>query len=188
MDMIYLCDIEITRVCYKTRVGIMKSTQLHRDTRMMEADDIGTLVQENGGQFFDLICLDPFHEMYESRRDLEMCFSMLSPVYGILLCHDCAPKTLEMAYPYYQEAGWSGVTYAALIDMAYRRPELSYLVLDTDTGIAMVTKDMSQRKPLNREKQELFITLWHQKKWEDMYHYFRHHGKQLINLTTDTDI
>lgn len=62
---------------------------------------------------FDLICLDPFHEYYESSTDLLLITSFLTDN-GIIVCHDCYPQNKEQATSHYIQGNWRRVTYVLL--------------------------------------------------------------------------
>lgn len=45
-----------------------------------------------------------------------------------------------MTLPYYTRGNWSGETYIAFVEIAYKNPNLFFGLLNTDTGIGIISK------------------------------------------------
>lgn len=140
------------------------------------------------GERFDLIAVDPFHEYASSRADFELCIALLADD-GVLLSHDCAPASLALAAPTFTQGSWCGLTYAALVTLAAKHPELAVTVLDTDYGIGIVQRRSSIFRsqwlppvPSDQEKQSEFQMLLEDQRFDETYLFFREHGTALIGL------
>jgi hypothetical protein len=144
------------------------------------------------GDRFDMIVMDPSHEIATSLGDFELCLSLLATE-GILLSHDCAPSRPRLATAVFHEGLWCGQTYAALAAFAVKHPEVAVGVLDTDTGIAMIRRHDAAPEGLRlqpsahkhskqiRLQSELQSLIEHGQDRE-AYLYFRRHGLALVGL------
>jgi hypothetical protein len=141
---------------------------------------------------FDIIAIDPFHDYRASQLDLELCIDCLDRD-GLLLSHDCAPSSAELAAPNFTPGNWCGTTYAALTVVALHHPELAVTVLDTDTGVGIVRRRSSRYRShwlppveLKKTKQEKFRSLCEAGQYKRAYKYFRDHGHKLVDLRRPT--
>lgn len=188
MDYIHLPSrICVGRILYLTDIE-MRLEKCHPATRVVENDPTNLFtnyIDEN--MSFDLICIDGFHEYEASVRDFSYCVRLLSP-HGVLLSHDCAPTTAITASPRFRHGYWSGDTYHAFVRVAYDNPSFYTGIIDTDTGIGIIAKDLNRVSPQltkyitrnhDREKQATMFTI---KSVRDRYLYFRLHGRTMINL------
>lgn len=140
------------------------------------------------GDRFDLIVVDPFHDYMTSLEDFELSLACLDP-HGVLLSHDCAPESVELAEPNYRQGAWCGQTYASLTKLARMHPELAITVLDTDTGVGIVRKRESQLRQrwlppaaLNREMQDRLLALIEGGKFKEAFRFYRAYGESLTDL------
>jgi hypothetical protein len=111
-------------------------------------DDIRSCLEAiaHAQERFDLILVDGHHTHACSLRDLGAALGLLDPG-GVIVMHDCNPKTADMASPEFVEAAWNGETYRALIDLCLGNGELDYFTLDIDDGCGVV---MLPRSPLQQ--------------------------------------
>ena len=137
---------------------------------------------------FEIIAIDPFHDYTASQLDLELCIDCLDRD-GLLLCHDCAPSSAELAAPNFTLGNWCGTTYAALTVVALRHPELAVTVLDTDTGVGIVRRRSSRYRShwlppveLKTTKQKKFRSICEAGQYKRAYKYFQDHGHKLVDL------
>jgi hypothetical protein len=136
-DKLLINEKNITRILYFTN-KTEKKTNSHKLTNIIDSNDLeNTLKLLNKN--FDLICIDPFHEYNESKRDFSILSSFLTKN-GILISHDCFPENKDMSTPYFKEGGWCGETYVAFIEFAYKNPSMYYAILNIDTGIGIMSK------------------------------------------------
>jgi len=141
------------------------------------------------GLVFDLILIDGFHDFHTSFKDFELCFNCLAQD-GILLSHDCAPTSPEMAEPKFKPGRWCGCTYASLITYAASNPDLALTILDTDTGIGIGRRHSSKlrtrwlRNPKRPDTdiQSEFLSLVSASEFKKAYSYFRHHASSLADF------
>ena len=178
MDNMLLSAPNVTRILYKTEKNMIPH---NNSTIIIEQSELETFI-ESLNKKFDLICMDPFHEYYESYRDLSLLSSYLSDD-GILISHDCCPQSKEYAYPTFTRGRWSGITYGCLVELAYNNQQWFYGVLDVDTGIAIISKKNMEglSQNFNRDKQEILIKMMKEQN-ENTYDYYKENGKELINL------
>jgi hypothetical protein len=133
---------------------------------------------------FDLICVDPFHEYIQSISDYNLLTKLLTDD-GILVSHDCNPSNFKAASPTCLRKGeWSGVTYAAFVEIAYKNPDWFYAVINKDFGLGIISKKEIQfvKKIENNNKQKIFLDLFKQNKYEQAYNYFVENSNDIINL------
>lgn len=141
---------------------------------------------------FDIIAIDPFHDYTASQLDFELCIDCLARD-GLLLSHDCAPSSAELADPNFTLGNWCGTIYAALTVVALHHPELAVTVLDTDTGVGIVRRRSSRYRShwlppveLKKTKQEKFRSLCEAGQYKRAYKYFQAHGHKLVDLRRPT--
>jgi hypothetical protein len=181
LDQLLTNDNNITRILYNVKKNKQYIKTLSNVLTIDSIELENTLNSLN--KKFDLICVDPCHEYYESKRDLFYLFTLLNDN-GIMICHDCFPSNKIMATPKYNVGDWSGETYVAFVEFAYKNPDLFYCVLNIDTGIGIISKTEleSLQNNFNREKQEQLLLL-HQNS-DDVYTYFCDNSKDIINTIT----
>lgn len=179
IDSLFETEANVTRIMYSLgkRTECCNFSTILLDYSEL-VDYIGSLNKK-----FDLICMDTFHEYTESSQDFSLLISYLSDT-GVLISHDCSPAIKDHAEPLFKGGFWCGVTYAAFVEVAYKNPQWFYGVLDTDTGVGIVSKTELGflSSTLNGEKQKHLLELIKEDK--DAYTYFRENGKELINLTS----
>ena len=134
---------------------------------------------------FDLICVDPYHEYKESIETLNLILPLLAEN-GIIICHDCYPRIYKITSPIYIPNAWSGVTYAAFVEIANSNPEWYYAVIDRDYGLGIISKQPCKyvKQITDRTKQNIFLSIFKKNKYEEAYKYFKAHKKQIINMIT----
>lgn len=173
-----MIDNNVTRIIYhvdKTK----KNNSYNKSTISIDSADLETTLKSIDKKY-DLIALDPFHEYYESKRDLNLLSSFLTDD-GILISHDCYPKSKEMAYPHFNQGSWCGETYIAFVEFAYNNPNMFYAVLNTDTGIGIISKSYFEplKNNFDTEKQKILLLL--HKESNDAYTYFSENSDTIIN-------
>lgn len=89
------------------------------------------------GQLFDVVFVDPWHSMGDSRTALRWGFERVAQG-GWLVVHDCWPKALELLgdYPGHG-ASWCGDTWRAFQELA-RAQANPWCVIDVDYGIGVI--------------------------------------------------
>lgn len=179
--------IATTRILYTTDKGGDR-LRTRDDVVIIKDEDVAGVLRDMR-MMFDIICVDPFHEYDQSARDLALCVSMLTD-HGVLLCHDCRPESLLTATPVFQKGSWSGVTYAAFVRIARDHPLFHYAILDTDTGVGILSKIvppilrdiLSSGLSLDREKQDELLDLLDQGDHVASFAFFVRYGASVINL------
>ena len=141
------------------------------------------------GLAYDLIVIDGYHDYHVSFKDFDLCFNCLAQD-GILLSHDCAPASPEMAEPIFKPGRWCGCTYASLITYAASNPDIALTILDTDTGIGIGRRRCSKlrthwlRNPkcLDAGIQSDFHSLVNASEFKKAYTYFRNNASLLVDF------
>lgn len=183
MDNLLLNNDKAVRICYVVKKS---NTRCHKNTIFISSDKfIDTLLSMN--KKFDLICIDPYHEYYESNRDFELIISLLSND-GVIISHDCYPMNKLMASPKFINGWWSGETYIALVNQSYLNPTMYFGILNIDTGIGIISKNKFEMLENNfdRNKQKELLELHKdankdENKYSECYDYFTSNSKEIIN-------
>ena len=175
LDTLFPKNTNVLRIIYKHRKD---NSKIENTTTNKDVETILSSTKKK----FDLICLDPFHEYYESSNDFALLTSYLTDD-GILISHDCYPQDKILTTKEFVKGVWCGVTYAAFIELAYKNPQWFYAVLNTDFGLGIVSKKKIQfvEQNLDRASQKTFIEML-QNDDENTYDYFAKHCKELINM------
>lgn len=174
-----LCEnSNVTRILCNTIV--MTIPNPHPDTIIINNSDLSNYLLSLNKQY-DMICVDPYH-LYEKSNDALFSIIEYLSNTGKIICHDCCPKNESMASPQFVSGVWSGMTYLSFIKLAHSYPAYFYGVLDTDTGIGILSKTNieSLRTNLNNEKQEEILKRFDD--GENVYNYFIENKSDLINV------
>lgn len=173
--------VATTRILYTTDNDHLRT----RDDVVIVGDEDVAGVLQGLTVRFDIICIDPFHEYDQSARDLALCVALLTDR-GVLLCHDCRPESLLTASPFFQSGSWSGLTYAAFVRTARDHPLFHYAILDTDTGVGILSKTdipaLSVSSSLDLQKQDELLRLIETGDHVAAFAFFVRHGGLMINL------
>ena len=100
-------------------------------------------------QRFDVVFVDGDHAYRQSLRDVENALARLTPG-GVILVHDCNPKTARAASPDPREVGegaWCGDVWKAIAHLRASRPDLSVETLDVDFGIGIIRPQRAGERP-----------------------------------------
>lgn len=180
LDKLFLDKINITRILYETNNPNQPKRNKGPNTLIQHGELKNTLEKIN--KKFDLICLDPFHEYYESSSDISLLTQFLTDD-GILICHDCGVNTNKSLYtPHFKKGGWCGVTYCCFVEFALNNPDYFYGVINRDYGLGIISKkNMKFVKKINNEKQKIFIDIF-KKNVDEAFDYFKNYGSEIINL------
>jgi hypothetical protein len=92
------------------------------------------------GERFNLVFIDPWHTYTDSLRDIIFGLQLMNDD-GVVLLHDCSPLDAASADPDFHTGDWSGVTFAAYLDVVLFTRRISYITVDTDYGCGIITRD-----------------------------------------------
>ncbi len=178
-DRLFKNKSNVTRILYKT--DITDKFFYHKSTHIITHDELFDKIK-SFNQKFDLIGIDPYHEFEFSKKDFETISLFLSDT-GMIISHDCLPKTKLIAEPKFIKGEWSGMTYLAFINFAYNNPNLYYALLNIDTGIGIISKKQFEgvKNNLYQNKQLELLELFVQDP-NNVYDFFYSNRKELINL------
>jgi Methyltransferase domain len=111
------------------------------DFRSPDEDISGALEEfRQSGRVVDISLVDGWHTYKTAYRDLEQIFDLVTDG-GVLVVHDCLPKSREGASPRFRNGNWWGLTYKAFLDFVLRNPSLDYFTLDCDHGCGVIIKN-----------------------------------------------
>jgi hypothetical protein len=127
----------------KCRLGVRTGSFLFSET----SDDFfarrrPTLTRCN----FDCVLVDGLHTADQAYRDVCNALEYLTPG-GLIVMHDCNPKTETAALPSLAEArgrpdfdgGWNGTVWQAVVRLR-TRADVVVEVIDSDEGLGLVTR------------------------------------------------
>ncbi|HQU42825.1 MAG TPA: class I SAM-dependent methyltransferase [Pirellulales bacterium] len=129
----------------------------------------------NGRNFFDLVFIDGLHHHEQVHRDVVHALDCLS-VGGVIVLHDCNPRSEEMQRVPRVQVEWTGDCWKAVVRLRMSRPDLNVSVLDTDYGLGVVRRGRSELVTYCRPWQELG--------WEDL----AAHRTELLGLTPLSEV
>lgn len=178
-DNLLLKQKKIDRILYKT--NIKTKTICHKSTKILNNSDLKSYIELKNKKY-DLIGLDGFHTYTQSKLDLELLSSFLSDD-GIIICHDCFPPHVDWANSEYVSGNWCGQSYLAFIEFSYNHPEFFYCLINSDTGIGIISKKMIETfsHDFNRENQLKLINLIN-KGTVEPYEFFKQNCSNLMNI------
>ncbi|MES2701000.1 MAG: class I SAM-dependent methyltransferase [Bacteroidota bacterium] len=93
----------------------------------------------------NMIFIDGMHEYHYVLRDVENTLKYM-PEGGVIVVHDCSPKTKESAalYDEWKATGfkglWNGDVWKAMVHLRSMRNDINVMVLDCDHGLGIITK------------------------------------------------
>ena len=182
-------SLHVEREYYFDQRQYVNQSSYHENFKERQSFEVEMKKKIRRGTVFDLIIIDGFHDYHVSLKDFEFCFNCLGKN-GILLSHDCAPVSPELAMPEFRPGAWCGCTYASLITYVASNPEIALTILDTDTGIGIARGYRSKLKTgwlknpilLDAEIQSGFLSLISSFEFRKAYHYFRNNSSSLANL------
>jgi hypothetical protein len=179
-------EINVKRVLYYKNRGLIDPTLIN-SYRVLRQERLESYIKSLNIQF-DVICVDSFHEYYESSKDFSLLSSFLTDD-GILISHDCYPPKKEWAYPKFCKGPWCGVTYIAFVEFAYNNPDYYYIIINNDTGIGIASKKQidNLQTNLDRSGQERLLEL-HKANDDSMYDFFCKNSKEIINAITESPL
>lgn len=92
---------------------------------------------------FDIIFIDGLHHSDQVDRDIEHSLKTLSDG-GVVVLHDCnPPNELAQRVPI-QSGEWTGDVWRSVIKFRRENFEFGMVVLDTDYGVGVISKDIPQ--------------------------------------------
>jgi hypothetical protein len=99
-------------------------------------------------QKFDIIFIDGLHLDFQVDKDIENSLRHLSEG-GTIVLHDCNPPTKYHAAesPVFSAPAngeWNGTVYLSLIKLRLYRNDLKLVTVDTDWGVGILTRDISE--------------------------------------------
>lgn len=181
LDNLLTSNGNVTRILYDTHK--IKQYKSHPSTITVSHAALDDTLKTMNKKY-DLICVDPFHEYTFSKKDFYLLSSFLTDD-GLIICHDCFPQNKRMAEPTFVFGPWSGETYVAFIDFAHHHPDWFCGILNTDTGIGILSKSPFHefRQHCDATAQEQFLRI-HQQRNADAYAYFCKHCKEMTNIVS----
>ena len=134
--------------------------------------DIGVLQLKR--KEYDFIFVDPFHTFEQSKIDIEIAYNLLSDN-GIIVVHDCFPKSINIISDNYREGSWCGVTYKAFIDFNINHNMTQTYVVDCDYGCGIILKNIKRGIPYKIPDNMTLNDV-------SEFNYFINNAKELLNV------
>lgn len=181
LDNLFINNTNVVRILYDTHfiTGINSSNIKNKIEYKDLEEELRRLDKK-----YDLICIDPFHTYEISKSNLDVLYSYLTED-GTLISHDCFPSMTSLARPTYcKNNAWCGETYVALVEFAYHHPELFYGILNTDTGIGIISKTNNipfLTNTLDVGKQKILLEKHKNENFIQTYTYFLENATKIIN-------
>ena len=88
--------------------------------------------QIDPGTIYDIVFIDGLHIKDQVLRDIDNSLMQLSKN-GIIVVHDCNPKSKYMADPV-----WNGTVWEAIVELRMTRSDLDICVVDEDFGCGLI--------------------------------------------------
>lgn len=139
----------------------------------------------------DLAFIDGLHTYEQTYKDIENTLPYLKDE-GIILVHDCSPKSAASAYPAESIADvkkinppgfdglWSGDVWKVIPRIKKDHPKLTVFVIDHDSGLGVISKSKlfdTQQTPTSKE---INYTVEDIASWN--YEYLNERRDELINV------
>jgi len=123
----------------ETKIGVdpMESEYI---THNMTSDEFFA----NNKEKFDIIFIDGLHEYLQVVKDIKNSLSSLN-TNGIILVHDCLPKTKKEQKVPRVQGYWTGDGWKAVFDIM-STPNVNVSIVNTETGIAIIKKGENNNK------------------------------------------
>jgi hypothetical protein len=142
-------------------------------TYRITSDEFFENIAPNLKYKYDIVFIDGSHLSEQVDKDIENSIKYLNDN-GTVVLHDCNPidyniQIVPRIYEY-----WSGDVWKSIIKLKHNRKDLSVYVIDTDTGLGVITKKESKTNDTNLDKKL---------DWD----YFSKNRKELLNLISSTD-
>jgi len=169
MNGYYKCDVInylIKKYNYKSYLEISTTTtgfiydqitNINKDVFLYKPPDNNDIVIRNDiegikdlkdikNKKYDIIFVDPYHTFIQSKKDIELAYSLLNNN-GIIIIHDCYPKHIDLVNPEFTFGPWCGETYKALIDFNINNSMVQTFVIDCDFGCGLIIKNKKRNIP-----------------------------------------
>lgn len=186
-------DAETFKTCHRLVYRCPEDTDdgqeyTYRTTTPSSREITRTIFTAVGSKpIYDLIFVDPWHELKASAEDLEGAWQLLRPG-GYIVVHDCNPPNEEVASPQFRKGAWCGETYRAYIDFLAFKAEASFCTIDTDFGCGVVKKVVGDKLALLGNTVELWL------KWAaspsdaaSRYFFFDNHRAELLQMCDEAE-
>jgi hypothetical protein len=133
-------------ICCENKIGVDPSPVSDHTTHIMTSDSFFDSIDTD--QKFDIIFIDGLHLDFQVDKDIENSLRHLSEG-GTIVLHDCNPPTKYHAAesPVFSAPAngeWNGTVYLSLIKLRLYRNDLKLVTVDTDWGVGILTRDISE--------------------------------------------
>lgn len=127
---------------------------------------------EQNKETFDIIFVDGLHTEEQTTIDIHNSLKVLNEG-GTIVVHDCLPHCEEFI-----KICWNGTVFRSIIDLRYKHPELSVVVVDEDCGCGIVRR---ATPPFPNPYNEVPISV------AKSYFYYEQTKKSLMNVISKED-
>ena len=139
----------ITKIKSNHKVGVDPKLQVNKAIRQQQNTKLYELTSD---QFFkknkekyDVIFVDGLHLYEQAIRDILNSLNVLTKN-GVIIAHDCNPKTERVASRTSRKGVWSGDVWKAIYDLKLNYKNLDYFCLASDFGLGIITKKNPEDK------------------------------------------
>ena len=133
------------------------------------------------GEKFDLVFIDPWHTYTSSLRDIVFGLHLIKDD-GVLLIHDCNPPNAACAEPVFRSGEWSGVTFAAYLDIVLFTRGIYYVTVDTDYGCGIISKADRLADVFGSGSDASLASPWREVDLSEKYAFFDENRSRLLRL------
>jgi hypothetical protein len=138
------------------------------------------------GEKFDLVFIDPWHTYESSLRDIVFGLQLIKDD-GIVLIHDCSPPNQTCAAPEISSWEWSGVTFAAYLDVVLFTGSISYITVDSDYGCGIISKDRRLAHLSGSRPDAALVSRWRALDLTHKYPFLDENRSQLLRLISTNE-
>ena len=131
-----------SRVICKTKKGMDPAWkgEVNNSTFKMTSDEFFEHNRKVDKDSFDIIFIDGLHEKEQVLKDINNALLILNPD-GVILIHDCLPRTERMQGSYCG-GEWTGDVWKAMVEVR-KDSRIDSVTIDTDYGFGMIFKRLN---------------------------------------------
>ena len=135
----------VHRLAYNVRADFDDGLPIEWRSETFDIDECVAKMERRGASY-DIILVDPYHDYFCSRRDIEIAYRFLNDN-GVIIVHDCLPPSNgDLISPTYVPGAWCGVTFVAYIDFLMEKLP-RFVTIDCDYGCGIIRKSAGDGDP-----------------------------------------
>jgi len=166
------CDIKDSVDPYPSS-GFDKLPKEYPVTYKLTSDDFFDEIAPKLTYKYDIIFIDGLHLSEQTDKDVNNSLKYLSN-HGTIIMHDCNPPDYSVQVVPRVSEYWSGDVWKSIVKLKHTRPDLNVFVIDSDTGLGVITKNGNPERIVSLPDEYL-----------DWY-YFDKNRRNLLSIVTPT--